>query len=296
MKKLYIIIASSIAVLFLSIIVGIKIYENVSFNGIEEVYVIKTNYTYNTSTNNKIEILVYSNNPKSFINEYEDVVATLTSGNTALSATVEEVKKVSTHSYKEQRVYGYKMYVQPFEVNLVDDLSNCKFKTRDFEVNIGNLSVVGITKKSSNLDFSKIYAIGNEHLGYKSINAFVITFTNSGSTPLYITDFYIGGYNKVNLNDAVILSSDIKYGDDIKEYIKDYNPLKYSSSIGTISVPSKGSVRVLIPVHYSSKSFLGNTLMCINNSLYIDNYNYLTNYDDLDNYKSIINEAELNNT
>lgn len=298
MKKLYIIIASAIAALTLIVIISINLYEEYSFNGVEEVHTMKSNYTYNIAGDNTIEILCFSNNPKSFLSSYKDVIGTFkdSSEKIILSANIIKSSRVSTHKYNDQRFYGYKLYIDPVDVNFTFDIKNCIFETRDFTSTIGNLTVVNYKDKSNTLDFSKIYAIGNSYMGFKSLTGFVITFTNSSSTPLTVYDFYIGEYNYCNLSQAVVLSSDISYGTDIKEYVPNYSPYSYSQGGSNVVVPAKSSVKVLIPVYYSNKSFLGNTLIYINEQLYIDNSNYLTNYDDLDTYKDILLESKLHNT
>lgn len=297
MKRLYIAACCIVAILVIGVIVSINLYEEYSFDGIEKIYTIKTNYTHNVSDDNKIEILCYSNDPKSFLKEYDDVLGTFRSEDdkTVLSASITNVKRVSIHDYNDQRVYGYKLYVEPVDISFTFDIKDCIFETRDFTVVIGNLTLVKMSNKSSDLDFSKIYAIGNEYMGFKSITGFVVTFTNKGNTPINVYDFYIGEFNYCSLADAKILDKDISYGEDIKNYITDYKPYTYTEKNGSIQVLAKESVKVLIPVYYTNKAFLGNSLVYINNEVYIDNYNYLTNNDDLDMYDGIVIEAELSN-
>lgn len=298
MKKIYIISMSTIAVLLISIIISINIYEAVSFNGVEEIYSIKTNYIFNNLDDNRLEMLFYSNDPKSFLKEYDDVSATLKDEDeySILSCEIEEVKRVSTHNYKDERFYGYKLYVTPININQSIKIEECILITRDFEVEIGNLTVTSVKKKNDNLDFTKIYAIGNEYLGYKSITAFVITFKNNTNSSIYISSIYIGDFNYCDLKDAKKITSDINYNDDIKEYVPDYKPFGYTSNNYTIEVPPNDTIKYLIPVYYNDRSFLGNTLLYINDSLYIDNFTYITNYDDIDIYESILVNAKLNNS
>lgn len=298
MKKIYIISLSSIATLILAIIISINIYEEYSFNGIEEIHSIKTNYIYNNQDDNRIEILIYSNDPKSFLKEYEDVQATLSDVKeyNIISCNVEEVKRISTHKYKNEKYYGYKLYVKPINVNQSINIEECYLLTRDFEIEVGNITITNASTKTNDIDFTKIYAIGNEYLGYKSITAFVITFKNNTSQTKYIDSVYIGDFNYCDLSEAKKLDDDINYSEDIKNYIPNYKPFDYTINSSRLEIPANKTVKYLIPVYYNERNFLGNTLVYINKLLYIDNFNYITNYDDIDIYESILTHAKFNNS
>ncbi len=296
MKKIYIIAMSIIMVLIVILSFTIYTYKGVSFNGEEKIYGIKTHYTYNVINGNNVEVLCYSNNPKSYLKEYIDVTASFKCSSTSdqIKANINNVKLVDVYKYNNEVMYAYKLYVKPININSVMNIPNCILETRDFSLKIGSLSLVNYVDTDSVIDYSKIYVIGNDHLGFKSINGIVINFTNTTDDDYYINDIQLGKYNYCSLNDAKVLDSDINYGDDIKLHIPSYNPLKFNTQSKSIKIPSESTVRLLIPVYYESKAFLGKTPIFINKECYIDNYNFLTNYEDLNQYEDILIEAEFN--
>ncbi len=298
MKRIYV-IATVITLTVIAITITLFfVYQEYSFDGEEKVYTIKTNYTYNVADDNKLEVIIYSNNPKSVIKEYKEILCTLKDKDEDMVMTgeIEEVKKISSYMYNDERFYSYKLYIVPAKVDFTFKITNCILQTRDLSVNIGNISVVKIKNSSTYpLDFTKIYAVGNDNLGFKSINAFVVTIKNKSNSDIVINDFYIGEYNSVDLTKAHVLTKDISNSEDITKYIN-YNAFDYKQDDGEVVIPKDSSVKLLIPVYYKNKAFLGNTLIYINDQLYIDNFSYIQSLESLDMYEGVLNEAEINFT
>lgn len=295
MKKIYIVVFISILSLITLSILSFNLYKHLSFSGTEVVYSLKTNYTYNVSNDNNIEVLIYSNNPKSVIKEYNKVDCTLKDDNTILSAEILSSNKVSSYRYDNEWFYSYKLIIAPIDVNLTFKMSKCTLETHDMKVDIGTLSVVDISSNSTSpLDFTKIYAVGNDTFGFKTINAFVISLKNKSNSDIVINKFYIGEYNNVNLSEAVVIDNDVSTSAKVSNYVKGYDEFDYSSNSGSVVIKANQTVKLLIPVYYKSKSLLHNTLIYINDQLYIDNFDFIKNYDDLDQYEGIINEATTN--
>ncbi len=295
MKKVYIIIFTTILLLITLITVTFNIYNSYSFSGEEVVYTIKSNYTYNVSDNNYIDVLVYSNNPRSVIKEYKGETCSLKDDKILLSGSISEVERLNSYDYKKEKFYSYKLKIKPVDVNITFKMSNCILETHDLNVSIGTLSVVDIKSNSTNpLDFTKIYAVGTDVMGFTTISGFVISIKNKSNYDIKIDEFYIGEYNKVSLSKAKVLDKDITTSPNMDLYIEDYNVYDFSNNIGSLTIEANKTVKFLIPVYYKSKSFLSNTLIYINDQLYIDNFDYLKNYDDLDKYEEILNEATTN--
>lgn len=297
MKKIYIAIAVIVITLITTSFIIFTNLNPVSFSSDEEIFSIKTNYTYNINSDKRIEILLYSNNPKSYLKVYEDVNATFTNEDSTkvIAALIEEVKLVSVHEYYDQTVYGYKIYVTPENFNSSFLINDCYIQTVDFRCSIGSLSIVNIEEKDSYLDYTKIYAIGNDHFGFKTISALVITFYNSSSTTMYIEEVDLGPFNYASLANAQEPPKDISYSTPLEDVIGEYHPTQFSEQRASLEVPAGKSATYLIPIYYYDIAFLGNTLIHINNEIYIDNFSYILNYENLEIYEEIINYAALYN-
>ncbi len=297
MKKIYIIIGGITLTISIILIVVLMLQQPNSFDKDEEIFTVKTNYTYNSSTDNYLEVILYSNNPKSYLKVYKEQRATISneSNTTVLSAMIEDVKLLTTHEYYDQTVYGYKLYIKPENFNAKFTFKNCFIQTQDFKCEIGSLAILNIEDETTYLDYSKIHAIGNEHFGFKTINAFVITFTNKSLISTTITEIDLGPYNYASLYYATVAPNDLTYSTPVEDIIGEYDPLVFDNTKGSITIPAGKSVTYVIPVFYYDVAFLGNTLIHVNNSLYIDNFNYIVNYDNLAIYEEIIIEATLYN-
>ncbi|MFI3329234.1 MAG: hypothetical protein R3Y05_01965 [bacterium] len=295
MKKIYIIVFVTIITLIIGVIAFFKIYEEFSFDGEEKVFTLKSNYTYNVSDDNSLEVLVYSNNPRSVIKAYKDVECQIKDDESSILGVVEEVERISNYKYKDETYYSYKLLIKPAQVGITFKMSNCIIETYDLKLEIGTLTLVDFKQHSTSpLDFTKIYAVGNDYTGFTTVTGFVISIKNKSEFPTVINDFYIGEYNSVSLSKAVELEKDISTSSHMNDYIKTYDIYDYSNNIGTIVIPANTTVKLLIPVYYKTESLLSNTLIYINKQLYIDNFNYIKNYDDLDNYEGILNESVTN--
>lgn len=297
MKKIYIIFTLLIALSSTILITGCVLNEPTSFDKEEQIFSIKTNYTYNTNSEKYIEVLLYSNNPKSYLKVYKDenVVFTNKDSTRVIAGSIHEVKLIKTDEYYDQKVYGYKLYIKPENFNSNFIIDNCYIQTIDFRCEIGTLGIMKVEEKDSYLDYSKIHAIGNENFGFKTINGFAVTFTNKSLTSITISDFNIGPFNYASLYYATIAPNDLSYSTPLEDVIGEYDPLNFDETKGSIVIPANRSVTYVIPVFYYDVSFLGNTLIYINNELYIENFDYIVNYDNLSIYEEIILEASLYN-
>lgn len=287
MRKNYFIIFSIVLILALLVF---KLYDNnlvKSFDGDEEILTVKSNLNVNASTNNILEVFLYTNNPKSVLNDYVEIECSLYNDENLISGTVLDSVIVNTLVYKSQNFYVHKMYIEPATLEMNFYLEECSLKTIDLDILLGNINITNYQNESENLDYKNIYVVGGNNLGFTSTLGIVLEIENISSSSIELKSIKIGN-NYTSFSNAIILEDNISNSTDMTQLIEDYNP--YNTSLGNneIKINPGDSILVLVPVGYYDNCFLGNFNILINGELYIDNCSYLESYYLLEDYVGII--------
>ena len=274
MKKL--IIMFSVVIVFLTVfLILLSTYKDNTI--LEEVYAIKSNYSYLSDGNVNLTIKLYTNDKKSLLGyaNKANVVLHDRSEENVVSAVASDSYISSVTSYNEKTFYEYSVLID-LEISKLT-IEECYFtltySNKVYTFNIGRIEIREKKGNYNNLKISNLYGVSSEN--NVSLAGIIITINNDSDNNWKIDNIHIGGNNSVLLDDENIASiSD-------STVIEDYE-YKDSALSGFISI-LKGEIKsYILPIKHGYNLYLYNCYLLIEingEEYYISNFNYINSND-----------------
>lgn len=286
MKKLIIIISIFVLLLATTIFL-ISLYDK---NDIEEVvYSIKTNYSYLSDGDTKINIKLYTNNKNSLLKHAKEAVATLHDRKEETVVTVEvlETQETSNTTFNNTNLYEYtvKILVSITKLKISDCCLSLKFSNKKYTFNIGDIEIEENNYQANHLKITNLYGLSKED--DLSLSGIVLTIINDGENAINITSAKIGNSIKVVLNNLN------KTSVDDSQVIEDYNHTLTSENI-TVEIGEANTF--ILPIINDSNNYLYDCYLLfeINGEFYyFSNFTYI-NSNDLDSLQKYVSLGKIN--
>lgn len=274
MKKI-IIIASSVIVLITIFLILLFSFNDEILE--EEIYSVKTNYSYLSDDNVTFSVKVYSNLKKSLLNYANNADVTLhdRKEENVISVIVTDcfISNASIYNEKELYEYNISIKVEITEFFIEDCYLSLKFSNKGYTFYIGKVEINKKEKDYKPLNITNLYGLSSEN--NLSLSGLVISFNNKTDYNWYITKVFIGGNYVVLLDKENIVTVD--EGIRLEEYT-----FKEENLSNNLVVETMQNKTYILPIKHLSDYYLYNCylLLTINGEeYYISNFDYIKSND-----------------
>lgn len=278
MKKI-IFIVSLILIAFTSLFL---LYFDKGVEEEEDVFSIKTSYSYIYRDGVNFSIKLYSNIDDSLLLHGKEGQVFLhdSKKEDMVLCTVDNVYINETVLFEDNYYYEYiyDLSLNMTTLNIKECYLSVLFSNKEYDFNIGSFEIKDEKFNENIINISNLYGLTSDD-NNKSLCGIVLTINNTTSKSITITDAYIGSNYKTFVNPNYLV--ECSESNNIYDYINDYNNKKEITN-SSIIIKSNEKITIVLPIKYQKNYYLYNTylLFKINNkTYYFPNFTYIDSAD-----------------
>ena len=258
------------------------IYQNESTDEEENIFSIKTSYSYINQNGVDFTIKLYSNKDESLLSYAKNAEVYLhdKKEENMILCSVRNSYLNNTILFEEKYYYEY---IYDLNVNITSlAINECylkvKFTNKEYDFMIGSFDIIQQEINDNIISISDLYGLTNDDVS-KSLCAIVLTLNNPTKNLVKINSVSIGSNYKVFINKENI--TDCMESNDIYDYLPNYSQKKEETNTG-ISIEKESKITIVLPIKYIKDYYLHNTYLLFeigNSYYYYPNFTYIDSTD-----------------
>ena len=263
------------SLIILSITIILWLYQNTSNDDYEDIFSIKTSYSYINNNGVNFSVKVYSSKKDSLLcygNEGEVFLHDKNDEN-LIKCNVNNIYMNDLVLYKENYYYEYvyDLTLNISELKIKECYMKVKFENKEYDFIIGSFEIVEKKIEDNIVSISNLYGLTSDD-NFKSLCAIVLTFNNTSDQSVKIEDVSIGSNYRVFVNKNNIV--EVNESNNIYDYLPNYDMKKEIENTG-ITINKNEKVTLVLPIKYQKDFYLYNAYLLIKIK---DKYYYFPNF------------------
>jgi hypothetical protein len=257
-------------------------YQNNRNDDYEDIFSIKTSYSYISNNGVNFNIKVYSSKKESLLafGKEAEVYLHDKSEENVIKCSVNNVYINETVLFDENYYYEYiyDLNLDMSKLKIKECYMKVKFENKEYDFMIGSFEIVEKKIEDNIISISNLYGLTSDD-NSKSLCGIVVTFNNIYTDSLKIDEITIGSNYKVFVNENNIISC--SESNNIYDYLPNYSRQKEETNTG-ITLKRKEKVTLLLPIKYEKDFYLYNAYLLVkigSNYCYFSNFTYIDSTD-----------------